>query len=134
MHPLLETKAALLAGMVLISWLGKMIAIDADNGAVKEFMRTNASGHAGIAESVASSALRQALNKQDDTLGPWGARQRPLGRCPGSICRQGPVPPFRKCSHAPREAMHTLQPRCSLWRLGGLEEGVGQTLRSPVTV
>ena len=34
--------------------------------------------HAGIAESVASSALRQALNKQDDVLGPWVPGRDPL--------------------------------------------------------
>jgi len=34
--------------------------------------------YAGIAESVASSALRQALNKQDDVLGPWVPGRDPL--------------------------------------------------------
>lgn len=33
---------------------------------------------AGIAESVASSALRQALNKQNDVLGPWVPGRDPL--------------------------------------------------------
>ncbi len=33
---------------------------------------------AGIAESVASSALRQALNTQDDVLGPWVPGRDPL--------------------------------------------------------
>ena len=34
--------------------------------------------NSGIAESVASSALRQALNKQDDVLGPWVPGRDPL--------------------------------------------------------
>ena len=42
------------------------------------FCDTDISCLAGIAESVASSALRQALNRQDDVLGPWVPGRDPL--------------------------------------------------------
>ena len=41
-------------------------------------MYEHLNGYAGIAESVASSALGQALNKQDDVLGPWVPGRDPL--------------------------------------------------------
>ena len=103
----LDSRKLLLLEMVAAHPAGMMSMIKA------LFDETLAAEHAGIADSVASSALRQALNKQDDTLRPCVPGRDPLEDALAAYAGMVSLNIWLGSATGPVSTLHTQKPRQS---------------------